>query len=246
MKLLNLTAVITGAAKGIGREIALNLAQEGAFVVLIDLEEPVELLATLHAQKLQGMALVVDIADFPAVLQAVQDIIKVRGRIDILVNNAGIIARESLLDLTVEQWKHVMDVNVNGTFYWCKATVPFMIAQQYGRIVNITSIAAKTGDLTASPAYGTSKGAITTLTRSLARQLAEYGITVNAVAPHAIETDMSNAWSEKKREQVINSLPVKRMGTTREVAAGVLYLVSKEAAFTTGETMNINGGYLMD
>jgi len=106
-----------------------------------------------------------------------------RGRIDILVNNAGIIARGTVLDLTREQWLQVMDVNVNGNFYLCRAVVPFMIRQHSGIIINITSIAGKMGDITAAPVYGASKGAINTLTKSLARQLADYGIRVNAVAP---------------------------------------------------------------
>ena len=139
-----------------------------------------------------------------------------------------------------------MDVNVNGTFYMCKAVLPDMVAKRYGKIVNVTSIAGKIGDITASPVYGTSKGAVNTLTRSLARQMAEYNITVNAVAPHAIETDMSAQWPEEKRKSVVDAIPLKRMGTSREIAHAVLFLASDEASFITGETMNVNGGYLMD
>ncbi len=128
----------------------------------------------------------------------------------------------------------------------CKAFLPDMVAKRCGKIVNVTSIAGKIGDITASPAYGTSKGAVNTFTRSLARQLAEYGITVNAVAPHAIETDMSAEWSDEKRRNVVASIPLKRMGTSGEVAAAVLFLASDEASFITGETLNVNGGYLMD
>jgi len=139
-----------------------------------------------------------------------------------------------------------MDVNVNGNFYWCKAVIPHMIQRKAGAILNITSIAGKMGDITAAPAYGTSKGAINTLTRSLARQLADYGIRVNAVAPHAIETDMSAEWSEEKRRSVIEAIPLKRMGRVEDVAEAALFLVSDAAAFITGETLNVNGGYLMD
>ena len=148
--------------------------------------------------------------------------------------------------MSPQQWRKVIDVNVNGTFYMCKAFLPDMVAKRYGKIVNVTSIAGKIGDITASCAYGTSKGAVNTFTRSLARQLAEYGITVNAVAPHAIETDMSAEWSEEKRRNVVSSIPLKRMGTSSEVAAAVLFLASDEASFITGETLNVNGGYLMD
>lgn len=239
-------AVVTGGANGIGREICLALAEEGATVAIIDIAEASEALALLAGHGTQAIALQVDITDYQAVTEATGQILARFGRIDILVNNAGIIARGTLLDLSVETWKHVMDVNVNGTFYWCKAVLPVMLKQRQGRIVNITSIAAKTGDLTAAPVYGTSKGAVTTLTRSLARQVSDQGITVNAVAPHAIETDMSAAWSEEKRREVILSLPVKRMGSAREVAAAVCFLVGPDAGFITGETLNVNGGYLMD
>jgi len=181
-----------------------------------------------------------------AVDSAVGSIIGEKGRIDILVNNAGIIARGSILDLSREQWLKVMDVNVNGNFYLCRAAIPHMIRQKGGNILNITSIAGKMGDITASPVYGTSKGAVTTMTKSLARQLAPYGIRVNAVAPHAIETDMSAEWSAEKRRAVIDSIPLKRMGTAREAAEAALFLVSERAAFITGETLNVNGGFLMD
>ncbi|HCJ95121.1 MAG TPA: short-chain dehydrogenase [Sphaerochaeta sp.] len=240
------TAIITGAAKGIGKEIALMLAEQGAYVVVVDIGDASEVIGALQERNLQGMALQVDITDYSAVEIAVREILDRRGSIDILVNNAGIVARGTILTMSIEQWKRVMEVNVNGTYYFCKAAIPSMISQKSGKIVNITSIAAKTGDLTAAPAYGASKGAVSTLTRSLARQVAQYGITVNAVAPHAIETDMSAEWSEEKRTGVVESLPVKRMGTPREVAAAVCYLASDDAAFVTGETLNVNGGYLMD
>ncbi|PKL11141.1 MAG: short-chain dehydrogenase [Spirochaetae bacterium HGW-Spirochaetae-8] len=246
MKLTGKTAVVTGAARGIGREIALRLAQEGAAVIIIDVRDADGIVRELHGSGFEAMALAVDITDFYAVQRAVRTIAAWRGTIDILVNNAGIIARGSILELTCEQWLKVMDVNVNGTFYWCKAVLPLMISKQYGRIVNITSIAGKMGDITAAPAYGTSKGAVNTLTRSLARQMAEFGITVNAVAPHAIETDMSADWSDEKRKVVIESIPLRRMGTAREVADAVLFLASDEASFITGETLNVNGGFLMD
>lgn len=246
MKLTGKTAVVTGAARGIGKEIAMRFAQEGAAVAIIDIRNASETVGELQSKGFEAIALAVDITDFAAVERAVQTIEAWNGTIDILVNNAGIIARGSILELTGEQWLKVMDVNVNGTFYWCKAVLPSMVAARYGKIVNVTSIAGKMGDITAAPAYGTSKGAVNTLTRSLARQMAEFGITVNAVAPHAIETDMSADWSDEKRKAVIESIPLKRMGTAREVAEAVLFLASDEAAFITGETLNVNGGYLMD
>ncbi|SMP39910.1 3-oxoacyl-[acyl-carrier protein] reductase [Sphaerochaeta associata] len=246
MKLDGKLAVITGAARGIGREIAIRFAKEGAAVVLVDVRIPAETEQVIQSFSPNVLSAVVDIADAEAVERLVQQVHAWKGPVDIVVNNAGIITREGILDLTPQQWRKVIDVNVNGTFYMCKAFLPDMVAKRCGKIVNVTSIAGKIGDITASPAYGTSKGAVNTFTRSLARQLAEYGITVNAVAPHAIETDMSAEWSEEKRRNVVASIPLKRMGTSGEVAAAVLFLASDEASFITGETLNVNGGYLMD
>lgn len=246
MKLDGKLAVVTGAARGIGREIAIRFAKEGAAVVLVDVRIPTETEQLIQSFNPNVLSAVVDIADVEAVERLVQKVHAWKGPVDILVNNAGIITREGILDLSPQQWRKVIDVNVNGTFYMCKAFLPDMVAKRYGKIVNVTSIAGKIGDITASCAYGTSKGAVNTFTRSLARQLAEYGIKVNAVAPHAIETDMSAEWSEEKRRNVVSSIPLKRMGTSSEVAAAVLFLASDEASFITGETLNVNGGYLMD
>ena len=246
MKLQGKVAIITGAARGIGREIALRFAQEGASVILVDIRGAEESAAELRLQGLAAKGLEVDITLSAEVEAAVKNILQMEGTIDILVNNAGIIARGTILDLTDEIWQSVMNVNVNGAFYWCRAVLPSMIKSHGGRIVNVSSIAGKMGDITAAPVYGTSKGALNALTKSLARQAAEYGITVNAIAPHAIETDMSAQWSEEKRKGVIESIPLKRMGTPEEVASAALFLASDEAAFITGEVLNLNGGYLMD
>lgn len=246
MKLKGKVAVITGAARGIGKEIAYRFAAEGASVVIIDLREAVDAVTQLRQRGFDAMSLSVDITDIAAVEKAARTIVGVKGSIDILVNNAGIIARGGIMDLSRDQWLQVMDVNVNGNFYWCRAVIPQMIKQKSGSILNITSVAGKMGDITAAPVYGASKGALNAMTRSLARQLAEYGIRVNAVAPHAIETDMSAEWSEEKRRSVVESIPLKRMGTAGDVAEAALFLVSERAAFITGETLNVNGGYLMD
>lgn len=246
MKLKGKTAIITGAARGIGKEIAVKFAQEGASVILVDIRGTEDSAAELRKQGHAARGLTVDISRSTEVEAAARNVLHKEGKIDILVNNAGIIARGTILDLTDEVWQSVMDVNVTGAFYWCRAVLPSMIKSHSGRIVNISSIAGKMGDITAAPVYGTSKGALNTLTKSLARQAAEYGITVNALAPHAIETDMSAQWSEEKRRGVIESIPLKRMGTCAEVAAAALFLASDDASFITGEVLNLNGGYLMD
>jgi 3-oxoacyl-[acyl-carrier protein] reductase len=246
MELLNKVAIVTGAARGIGFEIAQCFVEDGASVILVDRSGAEAAAARLASRGFDATGSALDITDMEAVRAAVADIVAKKGKVDILVNNAGIIARGSLTDLSREQWLSVMDVNVNGNFYLCKAVIPYMIRQGGGNILNITSIAAKMGDITAAPVYGASKGAIDTLTKSLARQLASHGIRVNAVAPHAIDTDMSAQWSEEKRRAVVDAIPLGRMGTAREVAEAALFLVSEKAAFITGETLNVNGGYLMD
>ena len=246
MLLRNRTALVTGAAKGIGKAIAVRFAEEGAGVVLADVLDTAETLEAIVAGGGRALSVKVDIADAAAVQAMAAVSISVFGTIDILVNNAGIIARGTIFELTLETWKKVLDVNVNGAFNCVKAVIPHMAKNRYGRILSISSVAGKMGDVTAAPVYGTSKGAINAFTKSLARQLAEFGITANAIAPHAIDTDMSAEWSEEKRAAVISGIPVGRLGKAREVADAALFLVSESSGFITGEILDVNGGFLMD
>jgi len=194
----------------------------------------------------KSLALRVDVSRVDMVENMMKTTMDRFGRLDILVNNAGIIARGIIEDITDDELNRVLDINFKGVFYCCRAVVPIMKKQHYGKIVNVSSITAKRGDNTTAPCYGASKGAILTLTRSLARQLGPFGINVNAVAPHAIDTPMMKYWDEIKRKAVIESLPVRRIGKPEDVAAAILFLCSDEASFITGETLNLNGGYLMD
>lgn len=248
MKLKGKVSIVTGASRGIGRAIAETMAKEGAGVALVDIDTGPLKKAASKIGKGGGTAIAIqaDVSDPDAVERMVSEVIHHFGAVDILVNNAGIILRGVFTDLARKDWERVLSVNLGGTFNCCKAVVPHMIEQGGGKIVNVSSIAGKIGDITASPAYGTSKGAINTFTKSLARQLAQYGINVNAVAPHAIETDMSAQWSEDKRREVISSIPLKRLGKPEEVAAVVVFLATEGAGFITGEVININGGFLMD
>ena len=239
-------AVVTGAARGIGKAIAREFAANGAVVFIVDLKGAEETAAAMKAEGLDVRPLSMDITKGEVVKEKIDGVIAECGKVDIVVNNAGIIARDAFVDLSYKTWTAVMDVNVNGNFNICKAVVPCMIERRYGKILNISSIAGKMGDLTASAVYGTSKGAINAFTKSLARQLAEYGINVNAIAPHAIETDMSAQWSEEKRRNVIAGIPLHRMGSPEDVAKASLFLVSDDSAFITGEVLNLNGGALMD
>jgi len=238
--------IITGAGRGIGAAIARCFAAAGSLVIAVDLQEPGDVAFTIEAEGGQAVPVALDIRDHELVERTVRRLAEEYAPCDILVNNAGIIARETIENLSHETWRSVLEVNLNGAFNMCKAVVPYMQQRRSGSILNITSIAGKMGDITASPAYGTSKGAVNTLTRSLARQLAEYSITVNAVAPHAVETDMSAEWSEEKRKAVIESIPLKRLARPEEIADAALFLVSPSARFITGEVLNVNGGALMD
>lgn len=246
MRLANKRVIITGGNRGIGRAITERFLKEGARVALLVRRDVSPFIKELTDKGYSVQTRQTDITDYEQVKQAIDTIVQTWGGVDILVNNAAVISREGVLDMSLKAWHEVMDVNVNAAFYCSKAVIPYLSAQRSGTILNISSVAAKCGDITAAPAYGTSKGALTTFTRSLARQLAPYQVRVNAIAPHAIVTEMSAQWSDEKRKQVISAIPLGRMGTVEEVASTALFLASDEASFITGETININGGYLMD
>ncbi len=242
-------AVVTGAAQGIGKAIAKGLAKEGGSVVVVDLNvEKAKLVADQIAEETgrRAIAIGTDVADKQSVQSMVDQAMEDFGQIDILVNNAGIIRRGSLETMTDQDWHDVVGTNLTGVYYLCRAVVPIMRGQGSGKIVNISSVAGKTGDITSSPGYGPSKAGIDCLTKSLARELAPYGINVNAVAPHAIETEMSAEWSEEKRKNVVSAIPLGRMGKPEEVAEVVAFLASDKASFITGEIIDVNGGFLMD
>jgi 3-oxoacyl-[acyl-carrier protein] reductase len=248
MKLKDRAAIVTGAARGIGKAVALALVREGARVALVDVEaERVEaLLEEIQTKGGRALALACDVSKASDVKHMVEQVQKAFSRIDILVNNAGIIRRGTIETVREEDWDRVIAVNLKGPFLCSKAVAEIMKKQGSGKIVNVSSIAGKLGDITSAPGYGPSKAGLDALTKTLARQLAPYGINVNGVAPHAIETEMSAEWPPEKRKSIIDAIPLKRLGKPEEVAEAVLFLASDSADFITGEILDVNGGFLMD
>jgi len=188
-----------------------------------------------------------DISDPMAVKQAHQQVEKVLGPVDILVNNAGVLSNEKAEATGDAEWRRVMAANLDGAFYWSRAVLPGMKQRKWGRIINVSSLAAKTGGLTAGTAYATSKGAITSLTFSLARESAAHGVTVNAIAPAYVKTPMvTEQLNESQRRMLLAQIPVGRFCEPEEFAHVVRFLASPLAGFITGEVIDVNGGLHMD
>jgi len=248
MKLKDRVAIVTGGARGIGKAIVLILIREGAKVAIVDVDKGGLETLQNEIEKKRGDIIHIscDITKSSEVKEMVGQVKRSFGRIDILVNNAGIIRRGTIETVTEEDWDRVIEVNLKGTFNCCKAVVDIMKQQGYGKIVNVSSIAGKMGDITSAPGYGPSKAGVDALTKTLARQLAPYHINVNAVSPHAIETEMSAQWSVERRKEIIASIPLGRLGKPEDVAEAVLFLASDAASFITGEILDVNGGALMD
>lgn len=249
MTLEGRVALVTGAGKGIGKAIALAFAREKSHVIINDIcpvSELERVAQEISALGVKGLPIQADVSQFEQVKDMIGHVERTFQRLDILVNNAGIIRRGTIETVTEEDWDQVIRVNLKGTFNCSKAVVDIMKRQRMGKIVNVSSVAGKMGDITSAPGYGPSKAAIDALTKTLARQLASYGINVNAVAPHAIETEMSAQWSEEKRKSIIEAIPLKRLGKPEDVAEAVVFLASDKASFITGEVLDVNGGFLMD
>ncbi|WJS05590.1 SDR family NAD(P)-dependent oxidoreductase [Roseibium aggregatum] len=235
------TAVITGGARGMGLAIGRKFLEAGANVVLWDINE-----ATLASAKaaLHGRAETcpVDVSSFESVEEACRQAVSLFRKIDILVNSAGIAGINTpLADYPVDTWNRVMSINLGGVFHTCKAIVPIMKQNGYGRIVNIASMAGKDGNPNAS-AYSVSKGAVITLTKSLGKELARDGICVNAVAPAVIETEMLADVTEEQIGYMLAKIPMGRMGTVDEIAALVGWLSSQDCSYSTGAVYDLSGG----
>lgn len=247
--LKGMTAIITGSAQGMGKGIALGLAQKGVDVALCDvkaeaLEEAKKEIAEKTGRKV--FTQVLDITDKQKVQDFVKQVVSEFSRIDILVNNAGIHPLKPIEEIEGDEWDLVFRVNVKAHFYLAKAVLTGMRKQKFGRIINISSEAGKNGGTVAGLHYASSKGAVLAFTRNLAQQVGADGITVNAICPGRIQTAMSGAVSPEENQKFIDNSITKSLGKPEDVAYAVCYLASREAAFVTAETMNVNGGTLRD
>jgi 3-oxoacyl-[acyl-carrier protein] reductase len=243
------TALVTGAARGIGYAIAVALGQNGARIAICDLDQAAAESAAAQLSELgiDAIGLSVDVADEQRVNQAIKHVELAFGGIDILVNNAGIVSTAPLLDVDAYEWKRVMTINVDSVFYCAKAALPGMMSRGSGRIINIASVAGKRGGgLLGNSCYAASKGAVIALTKGLARECGPFNITANAVSPALTDTDMTRTLGADLRARVLGDMPLGRAGTPRDIAAAVCFLASDAASFITGEIMDVDGGYMRD
>lgn len=243
------TALVTGAARGIGHAIATALGQAGARVGVCDLdaEAAESAAARLREAGIEAIGVGADVADEVQVQAMVNQVEALLGGVDILVNNAGIVSTGPLLEVTTAEWNRVMAIDLNSVFFCAKAVLPGMMARQSGRIINIASVAGKRGGgLLGNSCYAAAKGAVIALTKGLAREAGPYAITVNAVSPALTDTEMTSALAPQARAEVLAQMPLGRAGTPRDIAAAVCFLASREAGFVTGEIMDVDGGFMRD
>ena len=234
------TAVVTGGASGLGREVARRIVAEGGRVVLWDLHADWANEAKADVGAVAAISF--NVADNEAVERAAAESLGLLGRIDVLVNSAGITGATASVDTyPVESWLSVIDVNLNGLFYCCRAVVPHMVANGYGRIVNVSSVAGKEGNPNAS-AYSASKAGVIGFTKSLGKELATRGVIANAVTPATFDSPILDQLPQSQVDYMLGKIPMGRLGEIRETAAMVCFMASEECSFTTAATFDTSGG----
>lgn len=247
MLLENRAALVTGASRGIGRAIALALARQGARVAVNytrQAEAARRVVEEIEALGGEAFPVQADVRDAAAVDTMVEKVGNRYGRLDILVNNAGIIRDGLLVRMKEEDWQEVLDTNLKGVFYCTRAAARLMIRQHRGRIINLASVVGLMGNA-GQANYASAKAGIIGFTRAVARELAPRGITVNAVAPGFIETDMTAGLSPRAKERLLEAIPMGRLGRPEEVAGVVVFLASEAANYITGQTIAVDGGMVM-
>lgn len=246
MKLAGKVALVTGAAQGIGKAVALLLARNGVDIVVsdINLEKAEETAKEVQTLGRKALAIKVDVAKLDDVEKMVGAILARFGQVDILVNNAGIARDKLILRMTEEDWDAVLNINLKGTFNCTKAVVRHMSKQRSGKIVNIASVVGEMGNA-GQGNYAASKAGVIGFTKTIAREFAQRGINVNAIAPGYIETPMTDALPDKAKEELKRLIPMDRLGKPEDVAEAVLFLVSEASSYITGQVLNVNGGIYM-
>jgi len=239
-------SIVTGASQGIGKAIALELSRQGVEVILVDIqkEKLEEVADEIRKNKGKVAVYVADVSRLDEVMEVVEAVVQSSKKIDYLVNNAGITRDNLLMRMKEEEWDSVLKVNLKGVFNFSKAVIRNMINNRYGRIVNISSVVGLIGNA-GQCNYSASKAGVVGFTKSLAREVASRGITVNAVAPGYIATPMTESLPESVKEKFRDWIPVKRFGTPEEITHAVKFLLSDEAAYITGQVINVNGGMFM-
>lgn len=240
-------ALVTGASRGIGREVAIQLAAKGANVIVNyagSKEAAEQVVKEIKDAGGQAVPYQCNVNDFTAVKDMVDYIAKEFGSIDIIVNNAGITKDNLLLRMSETEFDDVIDVNLKGTFNVCKHAVRYMLKKRQGRIINVASVVGIIGNA-GQANYCASKAGIIGLTKSIAREVAAKGVTVNAVAPGFIQTDMTDVLSDKVKQELLESLPMKRIGKPADIANAVCFLASDDASYITGHVLEVNGGMNM-
>jgi len=234
-------AIITGGAQGIGEGICEVFLEAGATVALWDVKDGGPVVDRLKSSENEIFYQQVNVTDKPSVDGAVEEIISKYGRIDILVNNAGVIRDRSFMKMSQQEWDTVINVNINSLYITTQAVLPYMIKAQYGRIVSASSVNALRGAF-GQTNYSASKAAIQGFTRALCKEVGKHGINVNCVAPGFIKTAMTDSIPEEFIKEGIKQIPIRRIGTPRDMGYAYLFLASKEAGFVNGITLNANGG----
>ncbi|MFC1931408.1 3-oxoacyl-ACP reductase FabG [Chloroflexota bacterium] len=241
MDLSNRVAIVTGSARGIGREIALKLAEVGAKVVVSDIVEAEPVVEEIRAMKREGLAVNADISSSAEVAKLVDTVIAKYGQVDILVNNAGIARDQLLLRMSDEDWDKVLSVNLKSVFLCTRAVLRHMVKQRWGRIISISSIVGITGN-PGQANYAAAKAGIIGFTKTIAKEVGSRGITVNAIAPGFIDTKMTQQLADNQRQELMKRIPLGSLGTPRDVAEAVAFLASEEARYITGQVLGVDGG----